>query len=314
MIVANTGTTDNISLKVLNGVFNAYAGEVGTSAITENVVNKTFIIGEGTAGGSNLNITFQWNTSDETLNYDRTSTIVGRWNGTAWSNLTGATGAPASNPSASIFTFNISGVTDLGIFGLGDLQSPLPIKLVGFNAKLEDGVTYLKWTTASEIDNSHFDVERGTDGYNFEFLDRVKGSGNSSSRIDYKFDDKHASDLMETSNVIYYRLKMVDYSGHIDYSKVVSVSRYGSVPFALISTVPNPFKSSTNISFKTGSTSTIDVVVTDAFGREISKSTFNPNLGANIVPIGVDNNWYSGVYFVKMTQDGESLTVKVIKQ
>ncbi len=311
--IANNGTTDNISVKVLNGVFASYTGEVGTGAITADVVNKTFIINEAAAGGSSLNITFQWNTSDEQLpSYDRSQTIVGYFNGGAWSNLTGATGVPASGTNP--FTFTILGVTNLGIFGLGDLQSPLPIKLVAFNAKLDDGVTKLVWTTASEINTSHFEIERGTDGYNFEYVDELKSRGNSSSRIDYHYDDKNAGKLMQTNNVIYYRLKTVDYSGHQEYSKVVSVSEYGNMPFKLVSTVPNPFKSETNISFKTGSTADIEIVITDAFGREVSKSKFTPALGANVIPVGVDNNWKSGVYFAKLTQDGETLSVKIVKQ
>ena len=309
--IANNGTADNISVKVLQGVYNSYLGEVGSGApISLNVVNKTFIVNEATAGGSSLDITFTWNGIDES-GMNRAQTIVGRYNGGVWSNISGASAAASgSNP----YTFNITGVTNLGILGVGDINSPLPVRLVSFTAKLKKGLTNLAWTTASELNNNYFEIERSTDGYNFNAIGTVKAKGNSNSRFDYTFVDQESLALLGTANVLYYRLKQYDMSGHSDKSNVVSVNLFGAAVFEVVSTVPNPFNSETIVSFKTSSNSVVDVQLNDAFGKLIKTETMMPTIGSNSYHVELNNEFAPGIYFVKITQDGVSKVVKVIKR
>ena len=311
LLIANNGTADDISVKILQGVYNSYVGEVGSGApISLNVVNKTFIINEATTGGSSLDITFNWNGSDES-GLNRTQTIVGRYNGGVWSNISGAAAAASgSNP----YTFNITGVTNLGILGVGDINSPLPVRLVSFTAKLKKGLTNLAWTTASELNNNYFEVERSSDGYNFTAIGIVKAKGNSNSRFDYTFVDQESANLLGSANVLYYRLKQYDMSGHSDKSNVVSVNLFGTAVFEVVSTVPNPFNTETVVSFKTSSNSIVDVQLNDAFGKLIKTETMMPTVGSNSYHVELNNEFAPGVYFVKITQDGVSKVVKVIKR
>ncbi|MFN7313265.1 MAG: T9SS type A sorting domain-containing protein [Bacteroidota bacterium] len=308
--IANSGTADNISVRLLDQVYATYAGEVGTGVIAGNVVNRTFIINEAVAGGSNLNITFQWNASNE-LTMSRAQTIVGRYNGGVWSNISGA---PSAALGSGPFTFGIS-TTNTGIFGVGDVNSPLPVRLISFDASLKRGITKLTWTTASEINNSHFVVERGIDGYNFEAIGQVKGRGNSSVRVDYAFDDLKVNDIISTNGVVYYRLKQVGFSGNTEYSGIVSVAEFNNVMFELVNAVPNPFNDQTAISFKTSSVANVKVEITDAFGKLVQVYNVQPTEGANKLDIQLnDQSFAAGVYFVRLQQNEQSQVIRIVKR
>ena len=106
---------------------------------------------------------------------------------------------------------------DLLVFGGTGTQSALvlPIELVSFDAQtIEGSKNHLTWRTASEKDNSHFDIERSTDGTTFHSIGQVKGN-NKPSR--YQFVDNQP---FATS---YYRLRQIDFDGTETVSKVVSV-------------------------------------------------------------------------------------------
>lgn len=117
--------------------------------------------------------------------------------------------------------------------------TPLPVELVSFNGKVSKSGISLEWRTASEIDNSHFEIERSTDGYAFEQIGKVNGNGNSSIAINY-----HYLDGRPQPGLNYYRLKQVDFDGKHEYSKVIMVRAFegNGKPFE-IALAPNPCRS-----------------------------------------------------------------------
>ncbi|MGB1038780.1 MAG: T9SS type A sorting domain-containing protein, partial [Bacteroidia bacterium] len=76
----------------------------------------------------------------------------------------------------------------------------------------------IKWSTASELNNSYFKIESSTDGATFSSIATIDGSGTTSEIINYTFEDENPS--MKT----YYRIKQVDYDGAYTYSRVISHS------------------------------------------------------------------------------------------
>tara|TARA_B110000211_G_scaffold234635_1_gene305250 strand:- start:997 stop:2034 length:1038 start_codon:yes stop_codon:yes gene_type:complete len=93
----------------------------------------------------------------------------------------------------------------------------LPVELIMFIAKSNKSGNELLWTTASEVNNSHFDIEKSLNGIDFYTIDQVQGNGNSSDEINYSYFD--SENLGEN---VYYRLKQVDFDGAINYSHVVN--------------------------------------------------------------------------------------------
>lgn len=107
--------------------------------------------------------------------------------------------------------------------------SALPVELTAFNANTEGSKNRLTWATASERGTSHFDIERSRDGKTFEKVGEVKAKGEAAN---YAFTDSKA-----VSGTSYYRLKMVDFDGTTDYSKIVSVQSYGKGKVKIYPTV-----------------------------------------------------------------------------
>jgi len=108
----------------------------------------------------------------------------------------------------------------------------LPIELMHFNVVNQENRVFLEWTTASEINNDYFEVERSSDGNNFEVLGVVGGMGNSFSPVDYSI-----VDTQPKSGTNYYRLKQVDFDGSFEYSEVKVINLEREV---FVSVFPNP--------------------------------------------------------------------------
>lgn len=95
----------------------------------------------------------------------------------------------------------------------------LPVELLAFEATPHHTSVDLDWSTATELNNDRFVVERGTSTTDFRPIGEVDGAGNSITRIDYAFTD-HAP-LAGTS---YYRLRQVDLDGAVMISHARSVT------------------------------------------------------------------------------------------
>lgn len=94
----------------------------------------------------------------------------------------------------------------------------LPIKLKSFKAVMGKGISNLSFTTASEINNAGFDIERSADGITFEKIGWVDGHGSTTEEIHYTF-----TDTKPLFGINYYRLRQMDYDGRFEYSKIVNV-------------------------------------------------------------------------------------------
>lgn len=94
----------------------------------------------------------------------------------------------------------------------------LPVELSSFNAEEKDNAVHLNWSTASENNNSHFEVERSSDGFNFEKINEIKGKGNSQEKSLYTLIDQ-----VPVIGTNYYRLKQIDMDGSFEYSQIRAV-------------------------------------------------------------------------------------------
>lgn len=94
------------------------------------------------------------------------------------------------------------------------------------DAVVIDKSIIVKWVTASEQNNSHFEVERSSDMKNFKMvgliLDGFNAEGTGKA---YKF--KENTSILQDSKTIYYRLKQIDNDGKVSYSAVITA---GALP------------------------------------------------------------------------------------
>lgn len=96
--------------------------------------------------------------------------------------------------------------------------TPLPVKIKTFTADLNINLAFITFTTASEINNAGFDIERSSDGIDFQKIGWVEGNGSTTSEKHYSFIDTNP-----LLGINYYRLRQVDYDGRFEYSKIVSL-------------------------------------------------------------------------------------------
>ena len=135
-----------------------------------------------------------------------------------------------------------SGVRNFSAF-FDNFQYPaakliLPVKLVSFSAMLIDNKAAIKWTTASEMNVSHFEIEKSFDGKNFNEAGMVFAYGNTNEEKKYSFSDNLSS---TQSNVIYYRLRSVDIDGKSQYSetRIIRIAKQTENAITVL-TYPNP--------------------------------------------------------------------------
>ncbi|MGX5854333.1 BspA family leucine-rich repeat surface protein [Dyadobacter jiangsuensis] len=118
----------------------------------------------------------------------------------------------------------------------------LEVSLIHFNAKNVGAAVKFDWATASETDNDYFEVERSADVRAWQAIGRLKGAGTVSIVQNYAFTDSNPLE-----GVSYYRLKIVDFNGKVDYSMIKPINIQ---PGSALSIYPNPATSSVTISGK----------------------------------------------------------------
>lgn len=143
---------------------------------------------------------------------------------------------PISGQSTGTYSTTTPGLNTYGAWTLAAITSPLPIKLLSFSAKPDKDNVALTWTTATEINNDYFTIERSYNGNEFTEIAKVKGAGNSTSLIEYNMIDNNP-----LPGVSYYRLKQTDFDNQFSYSNIVSV-RFSSEQRLVVQAGPNPAK------------------------------------------------------------------------
>ena len=192
--------------------------------------------------------------------------------------------------------------------GIGQGESAtgtLPVELVSFTANVSGNVVVLNWTTATEVNNYGFDVQRAVSGTDvWTTLGFVNGHGNSNSPKDYSF-----VDVTKSSGKVSYRLKQIDIDGSFKYSNEVELSATLAKEFVLEQNYPNPFNPTTVISYSIPTASHVSVKVFDVLGNLIS-TLVNKNQTASSYNVNFDaNNLSNGVYFYKI-QAGNYTDIK----
>lgn len=180
---------------------------------------------------------------------------------------------------------------------------PLPVELLSFEAKpYKDQEVVCNWTTATELNNDFFTVERSSDGRNFEKVGTVKGAGNSTQQHDYKF-----IDTKPYRGVSFYRLKQTDFNGKSETFEKVAVNL--SLPATPISVYPVP--ANEYVVFSVDRNQNLEnavLYVYDFTGRALiqKKVAELKGTGTNIFILPV-NTLINGLYHFDLKVEGTSL-------
>jgi len=193
--------------------------------------------------------------------------------------------------------------------GGGPVLFPLPVELLSFTATKTGSVTDLAWTTATEENNSHFNVLKSTNGTDFEQIGSVNSfapNGNSSIRLSYSSVDE--SPVLGHN---YYRLEQVDIDGQKHYSEILDV--IWGVNGDLVSIYPNPTNGSLNVDIATEKVSKVEVRVLDMTGRSILIENATTVIGINNVQMDL-GNIAPGIYNVQVYTNGNLTHTDKVKK
>lgn len=247
------------------------------------------------------------------------SSFVGSSSTVAFGNSNGSISVTANNAcSSATQTLFVTGVNCLmSVGGANDgfsvaqaFNIPLPVTLALFTAKTIDAGVRLDWITETEINNSHFEIERSKDGKTFKTIGAVDGAGNSRVRQTYTFLDK-----LPYEGASYYRLKQVDFDGKFDYSPTVIVEWGGNTESYDAVLYPNPTLGNTsfNIRFNSALEGLEAVImVQDLTGKEILTKTFS---AASVTQVkSNDEVLKPGVYIVTIQVADKKIINRLVVQ
>jgi hypothetical protein len=224
--------------------------------------------------------------------------------------VSGTYGTPIPNPWTTSEIFS-GGAWNMGV---------VPVELTSFTASVGGSNVTLLWTTATELNNSGFSIERKTGGSEYSEAAFVPGFGTTTELKSYSFTDEKLSPGTYT-----YRLKQIDFNGAFEYSGEVEAEVIAPEEFALDQNYPNPFNPSTTIKFTISSALgggfTI-LKVYDVLGNEIA-ILVNEEKPAGKYEVefsaiggsasgGNAANLSSGVYFYQLRVGGFVQTKKMI--
>ncbi len=180
----------------------------------------------------------------------------------------------------------------------------VPVTLSTFMGKANYKNADLIWQTASEKNAHLFEVHASLDGKMFKQISSIKANGNTNVTSTYNYTDVNA---LANNNKVYYKLKSVDVDGTYEWSNIVTVS--ANQAKNKIEIYPNPFNTNVTLSLVDNTPATIEVVSMQ--GVSVYNTTVNSNnLFVNINLTQLAN----GVYFIKVTQNGNTTLQKLVKQ
>jgi hypothetical protein len=308
--VTNTGVSDDINVRVIDGVYGNYNGDqpVG-AAVSSGVVNKTWLIHETIPGGSNATISPQWNFTEHTTNFNPASCAVSHYiAGDGWQTDV-MSAANGFNP----YTQTMSGVTSFSPFGVSSTGSALGLSLLSFKGNLVNGDGRLSWVTTGEEDVKVYELERSLDkGNSFTRIGAVSATGNGrTGNNNYNYNDASVAAL--GADRILYRLRMTDNSGRHQYSNIVALTVGKEVVSGSIDLYPNPV-TGTELYVRMGDSKgeAMSIQIADMSGRVVRSADYAAG-SYNAAAVKVDvSNLAQGIYMLRIV-DGSNNTIETLK-
>jgi ELWxxDGT repeat protein len=190
-----------------------------------------------------------------------------------------------------------------------NLNSALPLTLSNLKGRLSGNDGVLDWTTSSEQNTSHFEIERSTDRKNFTKAGTVTAAGNSSVEKQYAYTDRNITSL--GAAVVYYRLKMMDIDNKFSYSRIVAVNI--NAKEAVVMLYPNPVRENTTLMISVIKKEKMSYKFIDQNGRTVQQKNITVNEGSNSIIIPT-NSLVAGMYTIVLTGNDTNSYLKFVKQ
>lgn len=282
-------TNSNFADNLIVSAVNCAGTTVFPSSVTGRAANTAYNAATGTIsqtttngtalgnGGTNITVIFTANVTSIRIIYGSKATIPS-----------------GTNPSAQ-FIYVGQIVSTLSAC------APLPVVFDQIEAVNKENFNEIKWSTASEVNNDYFTVEKSIDGENFKELSKIKTEGNS-------FESKSYSQIdNEPAVITWYRIKQTDMNGDFFYSNVTQAfMQNGNLNH--IAVHPNPTERFVNITFPLLS-EIVNLQCFDITGRLIFENSINDFSNATVLDF---SKYQSGTYFLKFKTETQEINKKIV--
>ncbi len=205
-------------------------------------------------------------------------------------------------------TGSLNACTQNGIF---IFTGELPVEFLFLTIKNNTNNVILSWSTASELNNQGFEIERSVDKESWRLIGFKEGNGTTTETHNYTFVD----DLLGVNfSKLYYRLKQIDFDGSFEYSDIIEVRINIPDKFELYQNYPNPFNPSTTIKYSIPNSGFITLKVFDVLGKEVATLVYEEKPAGKYEVEFNASELASGIYYYTLkvgdpeSSSGQSFT------
>ncbi len=188
----------------------------------------------------------------------------------------------------------------------------VPVELTAFTAEIKNNSVLLNWRTATEINNSGFEIERSLKTANgkteWNKIGFVQGNGSSTQIHEYSYSDNN---IVKQGHYLY-RLKQIDFDGRYGFSPEVGIDISKPTVYYLGQNFPNPFNPTTTIEFSIPERSHVSLKVYDVLGTEVATLVDGWMESTNHKVIFNAKNLASGIYYYTLSTGNFTSTKKLI--
>jgi hypothetical protein len=188
-------------------------------------------------------------------------------------------------------------------------EAALPVKFGTLTASAQLNAVELDWSSYTEENTDHYEVERSSNGQSFTVVGQVKAAGNSSVKLDYSWTDESPNNGNN-----FYRIKSVDFDGHLTYSSVIKIT-LGASTSRSIAIYPNPVKGSQlTLQMNNLQKGNYSVLLFNPAGQQVSR--FQVNVENDIITqtLQLPSSVKPGVYNLLISNGALKLTKTFIVQ
>jgi len=306
MLQSNVGATAGLTNSGENGCLFYWDGltdlvsdvdmlNIGTPSSTNDIGDKTGVSVDGPDGGTTASTylpdgyTMPQQLTDPGFGFSTKRVLL---EGPHEINVggNGITGHDETTENILVTWDTLYVAPDPGVVGPG-----VPVELASFNASVNENSVTLSWITATELNNSGFEVLRSSEPEIWEEVGFVRGNGTTTEMNYYSFTDENLSDGSYA-----YRLKQVDLDGTYEFSNIVYVEIITPIEFELSQNYPNPFNPSTTIKFSIPEGSRVSLKIYNSLGQEI-ETLVNRFMEAGVHTVNFNAaGLISGMYFYRL--------------
>ena len=214
-----------------------------------------------------------------------------------------------SNSSSTVLNkvkFKIG--ADTIVIDKNSVPREMPVEMTSFTAAVQGTDAVLLWSTATEVNNNGFEIERRAAGSSaWAKIGFVPGAGTSNSSKEYTFQDAQL-----TPGAYVYRIKQIDNDGSYKYSASTQVDAGVSNTLQLARNYPNPFNPTTNLQFSVPQDGYVSLKVYNVLGQEVATLFSGMAKAGYYIPTMFNGSRLaSGIYFARLQYNGKSLVQRM---